>query len=60
MSKAPIPSVQRALDKGNYEQSKSNPSTHINRDTGESVDVDGSYGKKKRTGWTNWSNKKSI
>ena len=58
-SKPPIPSVQRALDK-DYDQSKSNPSTFINRNTGESVDADGSYGRKKGEGWKNWSNKKRI
>jgi len=60
MKKEPIPSLQRALDKGNYEQSKSNPSTHVNKDTGKKVDVDGSYGKEEGKGWLNWSNKKKI
>ena len=59
-SKPPVPSVKRALDKSKLEQSKSNPFTYVNRSTGRSVNVDGSYGQEDGGGWKNWSNKKRI
>ncbi len=60
MSKEPTPSIRKALEQSNFDQSKSNPNKWVNRNTNEVVTTDGHYGQREGSGWHNWSNKKSI